>query len=170
MEDDRRLDWNMSGEIKNADTSKVKQLRGKFVAFIRGLYEKYSKLLRQSIRFAIVGVANTLLDFGIYTGLCYIMSYATAQVISYLCAMVFSMFINKVWTFKQRESLNPRQIMYFVAVNVISLLVAIGVLTLCKESFYISNNTVSKIISIPFSLAVNFIGNRMIVFKDAAQK
>jgi len=64
--------------------------------------------LKQFIKFCIVGTFNTFLDFGIYTSLTRLIGffghyYLIANFISFSCAVTSSFFLNKHWTFQNKE-------------------------------------------------------------------
>ena len=68
--------------------------------------EKRKKELKdgivQLVKYNIVGVINTLVDFLVYQLLTYLgMKYAIAQCISYSCGILNSYFFNSRWTFKR---------------------------------------------------------------------
>ena len=126
---------------------------------------KFKDDLVKFMKFNAVGILNTGVDFVVYTLLTALgMSLVPAQVISYGCGMLNSYLFNSRWTFKDRVFTVGKG-MRFVAVNLVSLGVSIGILTLCKNWWGIEG-ALAKLISVPFSLTVNFIGSRLFVFKD----
>ena len=67
----------------------------------------YWKGLGQFIKFNVVGIMNTAVDFGVFMILNHYLGliYAVSQVISYSCGMVNSYFLNKFWTFQKEKVL-----------------------------------------------------------------
>ena len=66
----------------------------------------HSKSLTQAVRFGLVGVSNTLIDFALYWILSrYVLvdQYVAAKMISYFGAIVNSYLMNKYWTFGSSE-------------------------------------------------------------------
>lgn len=126
------------------------------------------KLFGQFVRFGLVGVINTLLDTGIFTGLTALAFFyqnpVFANVISYSCGIGCSLLLNKFWTFKQRGRLSGRQLVLFLVINLCALAVSSGMIYL-YEGWGLTPLP-AKILSIPFSMGVNFIGNKLFVFKD----
>jgi putative flippase GtrA len=73
--------------------------------------EKTRESLHQFIKFALIGVVNTVIDFSIY----YILTRYTqafdvatyrkyiANVISFFVATTFSFYSNRIWTFEQKN-------------------------------------------------------------------
>lgn len=80
---------------------------------------KNSKLLR----FGVVGVINTLLDFGIMYYLSVILGFFTvgANLVSTSIAFVFSFFANKKYTFKTTGTNIKREVALFIAVTLFGL-------------------------------------------------
>ena len=65
-----------------------------------------SKSLTQALRFGLVGVSNTLIDFALYWFLSrYVLvdQYVVAKMISYFGALINSYLMNKYWTFGSSE-------------------------------------------------------------------
>lgn len=123
------------------------------------------KDLLKFIKFNAVGVLNTAVDFAVYTLLTALgMSLVPSQIISYACGTLNSYLFNSRWTFRDKV-LTVGKGAKFVLVNLLSLAVSIGVLELCR-SWWGLEGALAKLISVPFSLAVNFIGNRLFVFDN----
>lgn len=73
-------------------------------------------------RFAIVGVANTLLDFGVLFTLTSLgVNKLVANVISTTIAFIFSFFANKKFTFKSTSKGLVREMILFVIVTLSGL-------------------------------------------------
>ncbi len=131
------------------------------------LIRKYKDVLWQALRFSLVGVVNTLLDFLIFNGLAlhpfFAVNYVPAQCISYSCGVVCSLVLNKRFTFRQRAAMTALQILLFLLVNLAALAVSSGALYLYQ--LWNLPPALAKALSIPFSLGVNFVGNKLFVFK-----
>lgn len=119
------------------------------------------------IKFGLVGGMNTLVDYAVFAALTQLLGvyFVIAQIISYACGLANSYFFNSKWTFKADGERNLNVLARFVVVNLAALGVSIGILALCKQ-LGLSNELLAKLVAIPFSLAVNFIGNRLFVFKN----
>jgi len=126
----------------------------------------YWKGLGQFIKFNVVGIMNTAVDFGVfmilnrYLGLIY----AVSQVISYSCGMVNSYFLNKFWTFQKREDFTAIEVTKFILVNLCSLGVSLLVLYIL-QSKWSWEVLPSKVLATGFSVGVNFLGNKFWVFE-----
>ncbi len=64
-----------------------------------------SQRLRRLVRFAIVGVANTAIDFAVFAGLFYLLHWPllAAHTAGFAVAVVNSYVCNKTWTFGDRR-------------------------------------------------------------------
>lgn len=144
------------------------------------------KNIIEVLKFGLIGIFNTLTDWGLF----WIFLSALrldknfAQIFATAIAMTFSYFLNRYWTFKKTGSVKLSEMAKFVVVNLCSL----GVNLLCLNLFcdilklYNAANwfldilnigyTLSgdmavmfcKLCAVPFSLAVNFLGNKLWVF------
>ena len=127
------------------------------------------KSVIQFVKFNLVGLLNTLVDFLVYTllteglGLVYL----AAKAISYSCGVLNSFFFNSRWTFKDpgRAGLAKR-FLPFVAVNLISLGVSLGCMYLLRNVAMLQSDFWCNIIATPIALVVNFLGNKLFVFRN----
>lgn len=118
----------------------------------------------QLIKYNIVGIINTLVDFVVYQALTYLgMRYAIAQCISYSCGILNSYFFNSRWTFKGEGG--RKEFICFVAVNLLSMGLSVLLLKVCYDILHIDSNLISKAIVTPIVMLVNFFGSKLFVFK-----
>ncbi len=120
----------------------------------------------QLIKFGMVGVMNTLVDFIVYQLLVYFgLHYAAAQCISYSCGLLNSYFFNSRWTFKETKKYTKQEFARFILVNLVSLGISVLLLRLCYEVLGITSDLVAKLIVTALVMVINFIGNKLFVFK-----
>ena len=125
-----------------------------------------TKNLFQFVKFGLVGILNTAVDFGIFTFLNYLIGehyYRISQIISYSCAVLNSYYLNKSWTFQAGRRFNLIEMLKFLTINLISLGVSIFFLTLFHEKYQIGILW-SKVGATFFSVIINFFGNKYWVF------
>ncbi len=145
------------------------------------------KTVWQIVKFAIVGVLNTLVDFAVFQALNLLLGWVyVAQVIGYSCGIINSYLWNSNWTFREQRTRSFREIVLFVLVNIASLGVSLGVIWLCRDVLGITNewvaswmpaslngflkgDTVDKLIATFFAIVVNYVGNRLFVFNQKPQ-
>lgn len=119
----------------------------------------------QFIKFNLVGIVNTLVDFSVFTVLTFFgMYYMAAQVISYSCGVVNSFVMNKYWTFGDKSTPHGYEIFKFIAVNGVSLAVSLSILYPLKPVLGLIS---AKVIATLFSMMINFVGSKLWVFKKA---
>ena len=128
----------------------------------------------KSVRFIAVGIANTLIDFGVYTLLITLgVSSIMANYPATTTAMIFSFFANKNYTFKDNRKVKSKQIASFLAVTLIGLWVLQPfVIYLTEDSAqYVARNDIlgsigAKLIATVVSLTWNYILYSRFVFKS----
>ncbi len=145
--------------------------------------------IRRVGKFGIVGIINTLLDFGIFNALTKFAHFGLIQanIISTTCAMLFSFFANKNLVFKQDGGSVAKQAVSFFVVTAFGLYVIqngiIWLLTdvwvgpvhlvvqtvrslgihVFSDGFYINNS--AKAVATVASLTWNYIMYKRVVFK-----
>lgn len=124
--------------------------------------------IKRLLRFAVTGCANTLVDFLVFMLLTKAagIHYGISQVISYSCGVLNSFILNRLWTFGdvRHDSKTSGQLVRFVSVNLFSLSATLLSLKILVD-LLLFNVTLSKVIVIALSQAVNYIGYRAWVFK-----
>lgn len=131
--------------------------------------------LFEFLKFAVVGMIGTIVDFGIYSiltrgfGLYYI--YATA--ISVFLAILNNFFLNKYWTFKKGSSGKAKtEYIKFLTVSVVNYLLNIGItyyiveFTHAEATFGVNEDFFAKVVAIAIVLFSNYFGNKFWTFRD----
>ena len=149
------------------------------------------KTVFQAIRFGIVGVFNTLVDYGFFYIFLAFANFhkSIAQVLATAIAMCGSYLVNRRWTFKRVGRGNFGEIVKFLTVNILSMLVVIffthlffdichienifnAGLSLLKINYVIEGDMavmVSKACASVFSIILNFFGNKLWVFNSKTE-
>lgn len=126
----------------------------------------------QFIKFNLVGILNTAVDFIIFSLLIALgINYAAAQCTSYAAGMLNSYLFNKHWTFAADRSVNQRtdrraRIIPFIFINGVCLLISLGLLYGLMDVLHL-NAWVSKGIATIITMVINFVGNKFWVFRDS---
>lgn len=134
-------------------------------------------VLVQIAKFGVVGVANTVIDFGVlnylsaaqhvFSGLALI----PLNMISFTAAVINSYFWNKYWTFKAGGDGAGKQFAEFIIISVIAIFLNSGLvylLTLLPPLGGVSEQmwlNICKAAATLISLVWNFVGYKFIVFK-----
>lgn len=126
--------------------------------------------LWQFIKFNIVGLTNTAVDFAVYFLLTDLagLDYVLAQTISYAAGIANSYLWNTLWTFKKEKRRTAREALLFILVNLASYGVSVGVLALFKDVWGVPNELINKAAASLCSALVNFAGNKLFVFNKPA--
>lgn len=117
------------------------------------------------IKYAIVGVANTLIDWIVYFVLneFLLIEPWIANIIGYAVGTCVSFVGNKFFTFKAKNTKTGIEFIKFIVVNVLSLALSTGVIALTTSVLKI-NKYIAKILSTCVSMSINYVGSRFFVF------
>ena len=123
----------------------------------------------QLIRYCIIGVGNTALDFALYAGLTrgwefWRMHYLWANLISFTIVVTWSFFLNKHWTFRERSLSHGVQYIKFVAVTLGGVVITQGILFTGIEIFSL-HDLLAKVIAAPLVVLWNFSMHRLWTFR-----
>lgn len=141
------------------------------------------KNIIQLLKFGLVGISNTLLDLLITMALNALFQiYYLAKIIGYACGILNSYIWNSKWTFKEEHKKDVREIVSFVVVNLITLGLSLGLQWVFRDKLHfdswwinfagtnwftniINGERFCLLISSGIALLVNFVGNKLFVFK-----
>ncbi|MFS8214462.1 GtrA family protein [Paenibacillus polymyxa] len=124
------------------------------------------------IRFGIVGLVNTGVDYIIFMLLAWVgVPVIVAQIISYSCGTANSYILNSKWTFNKQLSnnTNKRQLPKFIVIN----LIVLGVTSLLLQVLHTGTElslALSKLIATAAGMIINYIGSRYWVFGSPSRK
>jgi putative flippase GtrA len=133
----------------------------------------------QLAKFGLIGVANTVVDLGIYNLFIYISDVSTGYLIvvfksfSVLAAIINSYVWNKFWSFEKKETHNlGEEFTQFLMVSLVGLLLNVGitafVVNIIGAPAGINDKAWANIGGLTASILVltwNFIGYKFFVFK-----
>lgn len=133
-------------------------------------------MIRQIVKFSLVGVLNTAIDFSLLNLLIQIFSWGLipANTISFSLAVINSYFLNKYWTFRNHQSAHLRQFSSFILVSLIglglsNLLIYYGTQFLGTYDFGLSfswHYNIAKAVSAVVVLTWNFFASKFFVFRN----
>ena len=128
--------------------------------------QKWGELWKAA-KFAVVGVANTLVDVGVFALLSQLLGVNRylANAISYGAGMLNSYIWNRSWTFKTRQKFWSPTLLRFVVVNLAMFGLSTGLLWLCAGQLGF-HELVAKGISVVITMGVNFVISRLWVFSS----
>ncbi|MBI2041883.1 MAG: GtrA family protein [Candidatus Nealsonbacteria bacterium] len=136
-------------------------------------------IIKQAVKFILVGILNTLIDLGVLNFLIFASGiaagpgYSLFKGISFTAAVVNSYFLNKFWTFKvQKTNGVKREFTQFFIVSLVGFGVNVGVASLVVNVIGVQFGLSPKIwanigaLCATFAAMVwNFLGYKFIVFK-----
>lgn len=126
-----------------------------------------NKYFRQLIKFGLVGVTNTTIDYTVYFILTRILTvyFFYSNLISMSFAMIFSFFANKNFTFRNKDNYNISQFVIFLIIQFIGFIIA-NSLIYTLVNFVGMYDIYAKIIgSVGFTIW-NFLAQKFWAFKE----
>lgn len=156
------MEWTNSIEAKTRFTL--------VFASIKKSDENMLLLDKQLLKFLLVGIANTLVGCGLMFILynCFGISYWFSSACNYLTGGILSYFLNKYFTFQNKQK-SLKQVIYFIVNLAICYFLAYFI---AKKSVYFILSTQSEKFRDNVALlsgmciytALNYLGQRLIVF------
>lgn len=131
------------------------------------------------IKFGMTGVLNTLVDFAVSALFFNLIGLpeVLANFFGFCCGMLCSYTINRAWTFKSKNGFFSPEMIKFIVVNLIGLMINLGFMSLSVNVIFadstINENIIfygSKIAITCVVMIVNFVGNRLWVFKQSSDE
>lgn len=128
---------------------------------------RYKKI----IIYYIIGVVNTLVDFGVYSGVFFFTKMPVpSQAVGYLSGVLCSFCLNRRITFRAEKGGSPLlQFLRFMLVNLVSLAVSLGSIHLLTDCLGINGYLAKIPISLITSL-INYFGYKILVFKGEEKR
>lgn len=130
-------------------------------------------LIKQFVKFSIVGGVSTVIDVGLYFGLTRGFSwweehFLVANVISFGLAAINSFVLNKLWTFRDGDKRVVRQYTIFLVVALIGL--GISQTFVWGGATYLDSDLIGKLVGVGGTVLWNFTMNRLITFKKRPEQ
>ena len=118
------------------------------------------------IRFSIVGVGNTLVNWSIFIilnvfGVYYIIS----NIIAYIIATINSYIWNSLWVFKYGQGLNINTSLKFFILNLVGLTVNTTIMYILVDILNF-NKFIALVLASVFVVIMNYTINKLWVFKE----
>lgn len=137
------------------------------------LIQKYKPLFMQFMRFAVVGVINTGIDYLIYWSLTRYVDFFEdekifATSIAFIVAATNSYFMNKFFTFRDKSKEFGSQYIKFFVVSLIGFAINAGVFWLLLQTGLF--DIAAKVLTTGVVLSWNFIANKLWTFKQKLPK
>jgi putative flippase GtrA len=125
---------------------------------------------RRMVKYALVGGLNTSVDFAVFCMMVYGLGMGSiwAQVLSYGAGLTNSYLMNRKWTFQAAGRYRASELVRFILINMLSFGTATTVLLVLEQWGMAAAG--AKIVSVGFSLIVNYVGYRLWVFVATENK
>lgn len=122
---------------------------------------------RQFVKFVLVGVLSTLINFAIYAVLVLNhFNYLGAATIAFIIATLNSYTWNRRWTFRAGPHRNERLLKFFL-VQLVGLTINLLILSFLVEYGGLEDHKlVAQIIANAFVVLSNFLGNKFWTFQE----
>lgn len=127
------------------------------------------------LRFLIVGVINTLVGMAIMFGLYNLAgcTYWVSSAANYILTSILSFFLNKYFTFKNKEQ-SAAQVLRFVVNIAVCYLVAYGIakplcLKLMSSASVSLRDNVSMLVGMVLFTGLNYLGQRLFAFRETKE-
>ena len=131
------------------------------------LYKKFSEI----INYLIVGGLTTLVSLGVYYGLVltildpkHPVQLQIANVTSWIAAVTFAYFTNRVFVFKSKNPNMLKEAIAFVAARVGSLLMDMGIMFVMVTLLHL-NDKIAKIVVQVVVMIANYLFSKLFVFR-----
>lgn len=121
---------------------------------------------KQFVKFCVIGLESTVLYYLIFIVLFNFldMNYIISAILAYLIGVHFGFVFNKLLTFGSHKNTLKNYPKYLLA-NLVTLVILIFGLRFLVEAVRISP-LISTAILIPFTTIINFLGIKILVFKN----
>lgn len=124
--------------------------------------------LKHLSRFSLVGVANTLIDFLVFTLLNSLgVNYALSQAIGYGSGVLNSYIFNKRWTFQDKNTgkENVYELVKFVIINLVTLIITTIAIRFLVDNLGL-NKYIAKVLVTLLAQVTNFLSYKLWVFRN----
>lgn len=136
------------------------------------LYKKYKEI----INYLIVGGLTTVVSMAIFYGSTWTFldgndafELQVANVLSWVGAVLFSYFANRVFVFESKEKNIFKELMAFLSSRVVTLLLDMGTMFVLSTLLHINYNF-SKIVAMVLVTVGNYVISKVFVFKKKENK
>ena len=123
--------------------------------------------LKQLSRFATVGVANTIIDFLVFTVCSSVfgINYIISQALGYSFGIANSFTFNQKWTFQSRNTRKKifHELLQFIIINLSTLIITLIILNILVKDFNV-NVYAAKVITTLIAQVINFFAYKLWIF------
>ncbi len=123
-----------------------------------------NKLVKQILKFGVVGGLAFIIDYGIYTLLLQVfhIHYVISGIISFSISVIFNYILSIIWVFDINKKQTIKEFAIFVILSVIGLILNTIILYICVDKFHI-HEQIAKIIATAIVMVYNFITRKIFI-------
>lgn len=124
-------------------------------------------LIKQILKFGIVGGTAFLIDYGIFTLLTQIFSihYIIASIISFTISVIYNYILSIKWVFDVNKKQTSKEFIIFIILSIIGLILNLIVMYISVDLINI-HELISKIIATIIVMIYNFITRKIFLEKE----
>lgn len=126
------------------------------------------RVVRQFVKFGIVGLSSTVIDWGIYLFLTRIFGifYLMAKMLSFSVAVLNSYIWNRRWTFRSNDPQKLKQFIKFLTISLVGLVINSTIMYIAVEHLKL-NDIYGLFLATAIVLSWNFLANKFYTFKES---
>ena len=127
---------------------------------------KNNKLLRQILKFGVVGGTAFIIDYGIFTILSQLLHihYLIASIISFSISVIYNYILSIKWVFDVSKKQTAKEFIIFIILSVIGLGLNSLIMYVSVDLMHI-HEMISKIIATAIVMVYNFITRKIFIEK-----
>ena len=124
--------------------------------------------MRQFVKFGVVGVSSTVIDWGIYLLLTRIFGifYLMAKILSFSVAVLNSYIWNRRWTFRSNDPAKLKQFIKFLTISIVGLVLNSSIMYIAV-SYIKLHDIYGLFLATAIVLGWNFLANKYYTFKES---
>lgn len=124
------------------------------------------KIVKQIIRFAVVGGSAFLIDYGIFTLLSQLLHihYLISSIISFSISVIYNYILSIKWVFDVTKKQTVKEFIIFIILSVIGLGINSLILYLSVDLIHL-HEMIGKIIATAIVMVYNFITRKIFIEK-----
>lgn len=123
--------------------------------------------VRQFVKFGIVGVSSTIIDWGIYLLLTRIFGvfYLMAKILSFGVAVLNSYIWNRRWTFRSNDPAKLRQFIKFLTISIVGVVLNTLIMFIAVDKFKL-HDIFGLFLATAIVMIWNFLANKFYTFRE----
>ena len=147
----------------------IRKILSVFPKWIQDFYDKHESVLL----YLIVGAMTTVISIGTqYIAIYFGLPTEINTTISWICAVTFAFFTNKVWVFKNESKTRKdwlSQAAAFYGARLVTYFLELGFMSFTVRVL-MQNEYVMKLIAQIFILVLNYLFSKLVIFRKKGDK